>query len=56
MVIFIDIAKYKNNYLNPITSVDVEKSFFIYKNISGPQIQHVNEDNLFKYMVVIFFF
>ncbi|XP_025407362.1 uncharacterized protein LOC112681313, partial [Sipha flava] len=55
-----------DNYLSmkyaPITSVDVERSFSMYKNILTPnrptllEIGRFSEDSLSKYMVVDFFF
>lgn len=47
-----------DNYLclkyAPITSVDVERSFSMYKNILSPNRQRFAEENLSKYMVVNF--
>lgn len=40
----------------PITSVDVERSFSMYKNILAPNRMSFNESNLAKYMVVNSFF
>jgi len=49
-----------DNYLSmkyaPITSVDVERSFSMYKNILTPNRSRFSEDSLSKYMVVNFFF
>jgi len=49
-----------DNYLSmkyaPITSVDVERSFSMYKNILSPNRSRFSEDSLSKYMVVNFFF
>ncbi|KAE9538874.1 hypothetical protein AGLY_005456 [Aphis glycines] len=49
-----------DNYLSmkyaPITSVNVERSFSIYKNILSPNRNRFSEDSLSKYMVVNFFF
>ncbi|XP_060862145.1 uncharacterized protein LOC132939135 [Metopolophium dirhodum] len=49
-----------DNYLSmkyaPITSVDVERSFSIYKNILTPNRSRFTEDSLSKYMVVNYFF
>ncbi|XP_016655804.1 uncharacterized protein LOC107882241 isoform X1 [Acyrthosiphon pisum] len=48
-----------DNYLSmkyaPITSVDVERSFSMYKNILTSNRNRFTEDNLSKYMVVNFF-
>ncbi|KAL4126569.1 hypothetical protein QTP88_010789 [Uroleucon formosanum] len=49
-----------DNYLSmkyaPITSVDIERSFSMYKNILTPNRSRFSEDSLSKYMVVNFFF
>ena len=36
----------------PITSVDVERSFSMYKNILAPNTMSFNKNNLTKYMVL----
>ncbi|KAF0711082.1 Dimer Tnp hAT domain-containing protein [Aphis craccivora] len=38
----------------PITSVDVERSFSMYKNILSPNRNRFSEDSLSKYMVCIY--
>jgi hypothetical protein len=40
----------------PITSVDVERSFSLYKNILAPNRMNFNENNLTKYKFVNSFF
>jgi hypothetical protein len=39
-----------------ITSVDVERSFFVHKNILSPNRHRFAEDSLSKNMIVTFFF
>jgi len=57
----VNVEQYDSNDLvymkyAPITSVDVERSFSMYKNILAPNRMSFNESNLTKYMVVNSFF
>ncbi|KAE9529788.1 hypothetical protein AGLY_011884 [Aphis glycines] len=60
-VLNVNVEPYDSNDLvymkyAPITSVDVERSFSMYKNILAPNRMSFNENNLTKYMVVNSFF
>ena len=60
-VLNVNVEQYDSNDLvymkyAPITSVDVERSFTMYKNILAPNRMSFDESNLTKYMVVNSFF